>query len=176
MKGFVDTSVQKGAKLSADRRYRYGLWRIWEPGPIMVIVGLNPSKADEDKDDPTIRRCINFARDMEYGGIYMLNLFAYRATAPEEMMRAHYPVGEDNDDHIISVCEQLAKDGNKFKTVIAAWGGHGDYMGRDQEVCMMLACFKLMCLGTTKDGQFPRHPLFVSGDTKLQPYKLMEVI
>ena len=78
--------MKKDAQLSTCRKYRYALWRTWdEAKPQVMIIGLNPSTADETKDDPTITRCINFAKAWGYGGVCMANLFAYRATAPSDV-------------------------------------------------------------------------------------------
>ena len=79
----------KSAEFSPDKVYRYELWRIWDEAlPVCMFIGLNPSTADETVDDPTIRRCINFAKEWGYGQLVMTNLFAFRATKPAEMMRA----------------------------------------------------------------------------------------
>lgn len=81
--------MNKGAKFSDCRKYRYTLWRIWnESEPCVMFIGHNPSTADEKEDDPTIRRCINYSRDWGYGGLYMVNLFAYRATDPKDLIAA----------------------------------------------------------------------------------------
>ncbi len=75
--------MKSDAELSKCRAYRYALWRTWdESKPFAMFVGLNPSTADELEDDPTIRRCINFSKLWGYGGLCMVNLFAYRATDP----------------------------------------------------------------------------------------------
>ena len=90
--------MKTDAKLSECRKYRYALWRTWdETKPHVMIIGLNPSTADETKDDPTITRCINFAKSWGYGGVCMANLFAYRATEPTVMKGSTDPVGTEND-------------------------------------------------------------------------------
>jgi len=82
------------AKLSVCRKYRYALWRIWDKSkPIVLFISLNPSTADEKEDDPTIRRCIGFAKSWGYGGLCMANLFAYRTKSPSEMMSAKDRLG-----------------------------------------------------------------------------------
>lgn len=78
----------KGAQFSQCRKYRYALWRTWDDDSHITFIGLNPSTADETEDDPTIRRCIAYAKKWEFGGINMLNLFAFRATSPGDMKRA----------------------------------------------------------------------------------------
>jgi hypothetical protein len=74
------------AEISEDGKYRYALMRMWDDKPLMMFCMLNPSTADATKDDPTIRRCIGFAKDRGYGGIYVVNLMAYRATDPAECL------------------------------------------------------------------------------------------
>jgi len=144
-----------GAVFSPCRKYRYTLRRIWGSNPVYcTFIGLNPSTADELEDDPTIRRCITFARGWGYGGMFMVNLFAYRATDPAVMMVAEDPVGPDNDYHI----KRMAA---KSKIVVAAWGNHGGYKGRDKAIYGM--GFDLRILSVTKQGQ-PGHPLYLPGD------------
>ena len=83
-----------------------------------MIIGLNPSTADEKENDPTIVRCIKFARSWGYGGVYVTNLFAYCATAPSDMMASNDPIGKEND-------EWLYKLANEADIVVAAWGNDG---------------------------------------------------
>lgn len=151
--------IHKSATFSDDRRYRYTLSRIWKPGkPYTNFVGLNPSTADANFDDPTIRRCIRFAGDWGCGGMVMTNLFAFRATDPFEMKAAREPVGgADNDEWIA----RIARDAG---IVVAAWGVHGTHLGRAQEVLQMVdAAWHV--LGLTKKG-FPKHPLYLPSITK----------
>ena len=150
--------VRVSAVFSPDRVYRYELRRTWGPGPVVAFIGLNPSTADETVDDPTIRRCIGFAKRWGYGGLVMLNLFAFRATDPRDMRAADDPVGPDNDRHLIAATSESG-------LVVAAWGVHGAYRNRDREVAGLLA-WNLMALGLTRDGH-PRHPLYVRGDAEL---------
>jgi hypothetical protein len=144
--------MQNGALLSPCRTYRYDLWRTWIGGAgYAMFVGLNPSTADETEDDPTIRRCIVFAKDWGYAGLCMTNLFAYRATNPADMMCASDPVGPRNDEILH---ERAAGAG----VVVAAWGVHGTFGGRHNAVRRMLP--KLHYLRLTKDGH-PGHPLYL---------------
>lgn len=151
-----------GAVISECQHYRYALRRDWDSSrwPLTVIM-LNPSTADASLDDPTIRRCIGFARAYLYGGLRVLNLFAFRATDPAVMKATADPVGPDNDRHIRAA---LADAKHTGADVVAAWGVHGVHMGRDAEVKAMAkaAGVTLTCLGTTKEGH-PRHPLYVPG-------------
>lgn len=151
-----------GAEFSDCRTWRYALWRIWAgQGNVLTVIGLNPSTADETVDDPTIRRCLRFARDWGHSGLYMLNLLAYRATLPDVMRRAADPVGPANDDALIRYAAGSSR-------ILAAWGTHGDYGGRGAQVLELLG-LRVECLGKTKEG-YPRHPLYVPAATRPIPY------
>lgn len=127
---------------------------------------LNPSTADATHDDPTIRRCIAFAARENLGGVEVMNLFAFRATAPADLMAAADPVGPDNDRHLDELFVRHA-------TVLAAWGAHGAFAGRAAAVVRLAADrgTTLACLGMTLKGE-PLHPLYVKGDRALGPYFL----
>jgi hypothetical protein len=151
--------------------YRYTLSRSWEEGHGTVnVVMLNPSTATHEVDDPTIRRCTEFARRWGYRRLVVTNLFAYRATDPRELWRAADPVGPENDWHL-GYCVR-----HEAERVVLAWGANGVYLGRDKAVLALLAqhwplCAEpVQCFGVTKGGQ-PRHPLYVAAATPLQPYK-----
>jgi len=144
-----------GALFSKCRRYRYVLRRTWSGNPeYCMFIGLNPSTADAEMDDNTIRRCIRYAQAWGYSGMFMVNLFAYRATDPADMMAAEDPVGPENDYHI----KRMAA---KSKEIIAAWGNHGAYLDRDQAILNM--GFDLRVLGLTGQDQ-PVHPLYQPKD------------
>ena len=152
--------MEKGAQFSKDRIYRYTLWRTWRQGDGHVMfIGLNPSTADETQDDPTIRRCIGFAKDLGYGGVLMLNLFAFRATNPKELKKTNHPIGPENNH-----CLQRYFDPIGFN--IACWGSLGSYLNRGRDVIDMLGEDGLLCFGLTKNGQ-PRHPLYLKKDSEL---------
>lgn len=116
-----------------------------------MFIGLNPSTADETQDDPTIRRCIAFAKAWGYAALCMTNLFAFRATDPKDMMAATDPVGEDNDAHLLAMAE-------KAGVIVAAWGVNGTYKGRDAKVRKLIPM--LHCLSLTKHNH-PAHPLYL---------------
>lgn len=153
---------------SADRQHRFTLWRHWgqtaQPRYLMVI-GLNPSTADEEQDDPTIRRCVDFARRWGYTALCMTNLFAFRATDPEVMKRALDPIGFPANDEWLAQCALRAS------MVLAAWGVHGSFQGRDRYVIGEFERWRipLHALGLTAAGH-PRHPLYVRGDTLPIPF------
>lgn len=148
----------KSAVLSPCRKYRYSLFRWWDKSkPYVMFIGLNPSTADETKDDATIRRCIQFAKDWGFGGLCMANLFAFRATVRADMKKYSYPTGFQNDEWLLI----LAKDA---ALIVAAWGTDGNHLGREKRVKDMMPPMK--CLGKTLGGH-PKHPLYLRKDTEL---------
>lgn len=155
--------IDKGAELTSDRLYRYKLWRIWDNTKRPALfVGLNPSTADENIDDPTIRRCIDFAMQWGNGGLIMCNLFAYRATDPKELRCIADPIGRDNDDYLLASHKEAG-------ITVLAWGNGGLYLGRGDVVVKML--HGASRLKITKQGQ-PQHPLYLPKNTR--PFALVE--
>jgi hypothetical protein len=149
------------AQFSCCRTYRYSLRRIWSERPLVLFVGLNPSTADETTDDPTVRRCIGFARRWRHGGLLLVNLFAYRSTDPAGLKRASDPIGPENDAAILDCCQSVTR-------VVVAWGVHGILEYRDRQVLSLLS--RPYCLGLTKSGA-PRHPLYLSAATRLRRFR-----
>lgn len=143
--------MHRSATFSPCRRYRYTLLRRWGDGPVCMFIGLNPSTADETQDDPTIRRCIRYAQGWGFGGLLMANIFAWRDTDPRGMKAAEDPVGPGND-HALRGAYKLSA------LVVAAWGAHGEHMGRGHAVRAMLP--RLHYLRLTKGGH-PGHPLYL---------------
>lgn len=143
---------------SPCERYRYGLCRQWDAArPSLLFVMLNPSTADEHRNDPTVARCETRARTMGYGSVMIANIFAFRATRPVDLKRATAPIGDLND--AVLDCWSHQAD-----MTIAAWGVHGGHHGRGPEVARRLAG-PLHHLGLTKAGH-PRHPLYVAFSTQ----------
>lgn len=134
------------------------MWDIQRP--VVLFVGLNPSTADHRVDDPTIRRCIQFASDWGFGGLAMANLFAFRTPWPRVLRRAANPVGPRNDAWLRRLVDEA-------ELTVAAWGNHGDYMDRDRQVVKMLR--KPKCLAITKRGR-PKHPLYLSKSAELRDF------
>lgn len=146
-----------GAVFSEDRLFRYLLWRQWSgSGAMVLFVALNPSTADETLDDPTIRRCISFAKAWSASGFMIANLFAYRATHPSDLLAYASPIGVENDDWI-------AAASNRAIRTIACWGNHGSYLGRSASVLRQLNRPEYLRL--TKSGQ-PSHPLYLPGSLR----------
>lgn len=150
------------AAWSPCRQYRYTLWRTWTNNPrprYAMFCCLNPSTATEFEDDPTVRRCVGYAKAWGFDAFVMANLFAFMATDPRNMKAASDPIGPEND-------EWLAKLAAGAGLVVAGWGVHGEFMGRAAQVRRLLG--ELHYLKLTKGGQ-PMHPLYLRAD--LQPQR-----
>ncbi len=153
--------MHKSAIISEDGQYRYQLTRIWdEMKPMTNFIGLNPSTADATLDDPTIRRCINFATFWGYGGFYMTNLFAYRTFSPAILREATDPIGRENDMHLLDIS-------SKVDRVVFAWGVGGTLLARDQAVLKLIRNGHYIALSK---GGHPRHPLYLKSDLTLKPF------
>lgn len=168
MTDLFDAGPTSSAVISDCGQYRYRLTRTWDDTlrPACFVM-LNPSTADAGKDDPTIRRCVGFARSWGCGGIVVVNLFAFRATDPAELLKCPDPVGPDSWVWLESVAMEAVL---QRSPVVAAWGVHGALRGRSREVADLFRRLgsPMSCLGVTKDGH-PRHPLYVRADAALIP-------
>lgn len=153
---------EKEATISPCGTYRYMLERAWDRTlPTLGWVMLNPSTADAEQDDPTIRRCVSFARLWGYGSIAVANVFGLRSTDPRELAKHPDPVGPKND-HYLAGMGWLTK-------VVAAWGANHMAKAREDRVRHLLAG-NTVCLGVTKGGS-PRHPLYVASATSPVPWR-----
>jgi hypothetical protein len=177
--------IESGARISGDGLYRYLLWREWrgthdranwrwfgakdgagqelgEPKTCLFVM-LNPSTADGNVDDPTIRRCVAFAKSLKFERLEVVNLFAYRATKPSDLFAVARtggdPVGWQNQE----IVERAAVDAG---CIICAWGAHGDFAGQDQTMRGWLGNTPQYALGFTASGQ-PKHPLYLKRDAPL---------
>lgn len=154
--------MKKNANLSICNTYRYLLSRIWDEskGKVMFMM-LNPSKADDKVDDPTIRRCIAFAKEWGFGGLYVCNLFAYRATNPNDLLNIQNPIGDENSVFIKKYTDEV-------DIIVCAWGNKPIVKSilKEQPLIEFLtfAKEKLHYLELTKDGTTPRHPLYIKAD------------
>lgn len=163
----LSAQIRGGAIFSPCDTYRYVLWRNWSVGPMCCFIMLNPSTADATNDDPTVRRCIGFARRWGYGGVEVVNIFALRSTDPRALRRHVDPVGPDNDQAI-----RLAA--RRADRVVCAWGNHGRLHNRGPAVLAGLVlmgirplCFKLTKSTPGKPGQ-PEHPLYQKWEHEMQ--------
>lgn len=147
---------------SPCQKYRYTLWREWDASKrsFANFICLNPSTATATLDDPTIRRCIRFAKDWGYGALCVTNIFAFRATDPKLMKLEADPIGPDNDRWLLRVWA----DAN---ISVAAWGTHGTHQHRDTAVMCWLR--NIHCLAKTAGGH-PKHPLYLAAKLKPVPF------
>ena len=161
-----DLYLKSGATFSDCGQYRYHLWRQWnEEAFVMAFIMLNPSTADANEDDPTIRRCIGFAKREGAGSISVRNVFSLRATDPKELAKHADPVGPNNYYWLTGRVVPLSK-------IVVAWGAmiknprlrDGYLIARAAVRCAAY------CLGTTKSGD-PRHPLYLPANAPLISWK-----
>ena len=156
------------AVYSSCEAYRYRLDRRWGAAPPLVWIMLNPSTATEAANDPTIARCETRARMQGFGGLRIVNLFAFRATAPAELKRSADPVGPQNDAHLLAACDLGPSSGG---VIVAGWGVHGTHRDRAAQVSRLLrdSGVQIHTLGLTRHGH-PRHPLYVAYATTPRPW------
>lgn len=125
---------------------------------MLNVIGLNPSTADEQADDPTIRRCVGFAKAWGLSGLVMTNLCAFRATDPKALNSADDPIGPENWDRVVQEAQEAGR-------VLAAWGADPMAVWAASHLVLRIPRnLQIWCLGLTKHGQ-PRHPLYVHGAT-----------
>lgn len=151
-------SMEMSAVISECGSYRTELRRVWNRDlPLLVVCMLNPSTADHQKNDPTIVTLIHFAKLWGYGGLLIVNLFAFRASEPAAMMKASEPFGP-NGATLASAMDYARANGGRL---LAAWGNHGDHHDRAEwfsNRALQIYRLTLICLGTTK-GWKPKHPM-----------------
>lgn len=152
-----------GAVLDHERRHRFLLWRFWDERPRILFVGMNPSTADEVADDPTTRRCIDFARRFGYGGMYFCNVYSYRATDPKDLLANEY------HHHANIPAVMMAIELSQI--VVLAWGdcicAVPDWKHGTQLVIQQVPV--PMCFGKTAHGN-PLHPLYLPGSAHLEAF------
>ena len=163
--GMSDLFMERSAVISDCQRYRYLLRRRWDSGLAQVLfIMLNPSTADAEEDDATIRSCIRLTRSWGGGGIEVVNLFGWRATDPAQLQEQMDPIGELNDAMANAAIERCG-------AAICAWGAHPMANGRAEHMLRFVRERRLvaLCLGVTKAGM-PKHPLYIP--TKTTPVVL----
>jgi len=156
--------VQRAAVISGDGLYRYALHRWWGEGDRLTFVMLNPSTADAEQDDPTIRRCVGFARRLGFDGLRVVNLYAFRATKPADLWRCEDPTGGERNNDLLREVGWLTR----HSVVIAAWGAQAK-ADRVAQVLTFPHWDRIVALGTTKAGA-PRHPLYLSASAVPAPW------
>ncbi len=153
------------AIFNTSKRYRYVLTREWTEGKgAVAFIGLNPSTATHEVSDPTVTRCVNYAKRWGFKEMIMLNIFALRSTDPKELYKAREPIGRENNDYIESYTEEA-------KLVIAGWGNHGDHRTRGREVSKIIKDLNVKCFGINKSGH-PVHPLYQRNDARLIDFNM----
>lgn len=167
MDGLFETMDGIGAEFSPCGVYRYTLTRQWADGPCVAFLMFNPSTATVTEDDPTIRKCIGFAKRWGYGRLVILNLYAIRGTDPRTPSRAVDPIGPMNDHWILETCKEA-------RQVVCAWGcaqHMPTIVERMMRVLTLLQAYdvRVSCLGYRKDSH-PRHPLMLSYETKMETF------
>lgn len=160
--------VAARARFSTDRRYRYLLWRTWDPSiENTLFIMLNPSTADALLDDQTIRRCSYFARRQHSGGILVANLFALRATNPGDLLRHDDPHGPYNH-HVLRTLAEV-----RTGPVVAAWGAYDQRLGGvhlEVERWFLDRGVRLHRLGPPTAGGHPRHPSRLGNSIQLEAH------
>lgn len=152
-------NMRMSAVISPCGTYRTELRRIWDDSkPLLVVCMLNPSKADHQRNDPTVLALIHFAKLWGYGGVLIINLFSYRSSSPAEMMAAGGTAfGPDN---ALTIERTFVFARHAGVPILAAWGNGGDHEDRAEWFCgrARMHMVDLICLGRTKDGH-PKHPM-----------------
>lgn len=159
----------RDARFSHCGAYRYTLSRVWDRAlPPMLFVMLNPSTADERNDDPTIRKCVGFARRLGHGAAHVVNVFAFRATDPKQLARCGWPQGDRNEFEVLCAATEVVKrDG----AIVAAWGAHARGRPETDRVYRILAALApVYALRLLRDGT-PAHPLMLPYSCQPQLYR-----
>lgn len=156
--------MKRGAIFSECRQHRYELWRIWdEENPLVMFIGLNPSTANENDDDPTIKSVVRIAKSNGYGGVYMMNCFSYISTDPKGL--CFEDVANEWNNHLLVAVSSKCQD------VIFAWGNFPivKEKGRDKELSNMFPNAKALHINANGS---PKHPLYCKSSTPLMPFLL----
>ena len=157
--------MNKGAIFDGNGTFRLSLTRHWdmEEKQRILFIMLNPSTANAETDDPTIRRCVNFAKSWGYGGIEVVNLFALISSDPTKLLTTTNSIGTNNDLVILNAASRAGK-------IIVAWGAFGVARVRGEDVLKLLYEYDIFCLGKTKAGH-PKHPLYLRNDLNPMIYR-----
>lgn len=164
--------MYSSAEFSTDRSYRFRLDRWWGNGPRVGWLMCNPSRADEKRDDPTVRKCITFSARWGYEGLTIVNRWDLVATSPDTLARSPLPISGRNRIFLSAVARDVEE-------VIVAWGcsatlremrlrGH-DVFNATELMYLENPALKFSCLGLSKDGT-PRHPSRLAYSTERVPF------
>lgn len=166
------------ASFSECGEYRYELGRIWDrDSPVWTFIGLNPSTADENQEDPTLRKCLGFVKRWGGGGLVMTNLFAYRSIDPKGLRECKDPVGPENDALLLEAIRRCPDDPNgshDYHRVVVCWGDHGRLFQRCDRVLSLLRAnnVRVHRLGHLTQTRMPRHPARIGYDTPLMEWTI----
>lgn len=164
MNTLFETGIESSAVFDLTGTYRFLLTRVWDPDrPRVCWVMLNPSHADAYHNDKTVKQIISYAKAWNFGGLEVVNLFAFISTDPSKLREEGDPVGSGNDRYIREAV-------GRASMIVCAWGAGGTLRGRDKEVIAILQEFgELRCIGRTKDGH-PWHPSRKSLELRAIPF------
>jgi hypothetical protein len=168
------TIRQSRAEFSKDGCYRHSLWRSWEPDdysrgaaiPYAMFIGMNPSTADQEFNDPTVTREIGFSRSWGHLAYYKFNVMDYRATYPKDLLAPGVnPCSEVNFEKILEAARYAAR-------IVVCYGvvhAKLQHFPNQLVTALRLHGHELFCFGRTKDGH-PKHPLYLRQDSKLEKF------
>jgi hypothetical protein len=146
--------IEKGAVLSSCKTYRYQLWRIWDDTkPKVMFLMLNPSTADANEDDATIRKCTRYAARWGYGGFYVGNLYGFRSKDRSVLKSVLNPIGKDNEMNLLELSKKCDK-------IVCAWGNEE---GRPERIFSKFKNLHYLKINKDKENS-PSHPLYLNGD------------
>jgi len=156
-------TTKTGAIFSTNHKERFVLWRKWDHSkPNVLFIGLNPSKADKTKNDPTTHRIMAHSQRLGFGGCFLMNCFTHIATNPKDLsISGDWQQNLKWFHRVALLCPE----------VIFAWGKHGLVKKHGRDVFFKKQFPKAKCMGTNQDGS-PRHPLYLSYATKLRQYSV----
>ncbi len=144
--------IKSDAIFSEDNIHRYALIHEWElDRPSLMIISLNPSAEDGELNNPTIRRCIGFAKRWGFGRLFITNLFSFKTSSPKDLFNSENPIGNKND-------YWLKKLSKKVDKVVLAYGNHGKFKNRHEEILKII--HDPYCIKKSKTGM-PMHPLYL---------------
>lgn len=159
----MNAYIENDAIFSDCGRYRYLLRRTWDQAkPRALFVMLNPSTANANRDDPTIRSCVRLVKALGYGSVEVVNLFGLISADPGELLKASDPIGPGNEHAVQAAVTRCA-------VVILAWGAFQIAAERSQFFCEWIRAVQPQCFGKTKAGA-PKHPLYIKTGTPLEVF------
>ncbi len=174
--------MNSNAVFSPSRKYRYRLNRtINKSRKEIIFIGLNPSTADEEDNDSTLIRVLNFSKSWGYGSLVVINLFARISTSPKLLKSSSNPIGPFNNFELKTNIKGWSQ--NEFCDLWLGWGVNGSFMKRDRNILKEIKKYSEnrmesfpkaqmpIALGLTKGGH-PRHPLYMANSSYFRPFRI----